>query len=128
MDRATLLEIDNEYGGDLSWTGYKWNMFDAKSEKIEKTGHFTGRIPIFDNDGRKEILSVYTMDSETNPDCNSGYLPGESCISSQAIDWFDEQQNRFGHNHRHRDFVFTHRPIQEFMTLANLYNITGHKQ
>jgi len=90
VDRATLLEIDNEYGGDLSWTGYKWNMFDANSEEIEKTGHFTGRIPIFDKDGKKEILSVYTMDSETHPDCDSGYLPGESCISSQAIDWFDE--------------------------------------
>ena len=89
MDRATLLEIDNEYGGDLSWTGYKWNMFDSRSEKIEKTGHFTGRIPVFDKEGRKEILSVYTMDSETHPDCSID-LPGESCISSEALDWFDE--------------------------------------
>ena len=126
VDRETLKEIDNEYGGDLSWTGYKWNMLDAESQKIEKTGHFTARIPIFDKDGQKEILSIYTMDSESHPQCNLD-LPGESCISSEAIDWFDEQQNRFGHSFRHRDFVFTHKPIQEFMTMANLYQITGHK-
>ena len=28
VDRETLKEIDNEYGGDLSWTGYKWNMLE----------------------------------------------------------------------------------------------------
>lgn len=27
-----------------------------------------------------------------------------------------------------RDFVFLHKPIPEFMNLANLYEITGHKQ
>ena len=127
LDRATLLEIDNEYGGDLSWSGYKWNMHDHSAKELAKTGHFTGRIPIFDKDGNNEILSVYTLDSETHAGCADGYLPGASCISSQAIDWFDNQQHQYSHNHKHRDFVFTHRPLQEFMNLANLYNITGHK-
>ena len=63
VDRADLLEVDNEYGRDLSWSGYKWNMEEDDREKMEKTGYFTGRIPIFDSDGRKEILSVYTLDS-----------------------------------------------------------------
>jgi len=129
VDRKTLLQIDKEYGGDLSWSGYKWDMDEIRDgDKIEKTGYFTGRVPIFDKEGREEIMSVYTLDSESHSDCKSGYLPGESCISSQAIDWFDSQQNKYSHNHRHRDFVFTHKPIQEFMTLANLYEITGHKQ
>ena len=127
VDRGTLKEIDNEYGGDLSWTGYKWNMLEEDEQKIDKTGHFTARIPIFDKDGQNEILSIYTLDSESHPQCSVD-LPGESCISSEAIDWFDEQQNRYGHSYRHRDFVFMHKPIQEFMTLSNLYQITGHKQ
>ena len=63
VDRADLLEVDNEYGRDLSWSGYKWNMEVDDREKMEKTGYFTGRIPIFDTDGRKEILSIYTLDS-----------------------------------------------------------------
>ena len=69
VDREALVEIDNEYGHDLSWTGYKWNLdkdYEYNDEKIEKAGHFTGRIPIFDKDGEKEVFSIYTVDSETH--------------------------------------------------------------
>ena len=52
VDRQTLLDIDNEYGNELSWSGYKWDMVDGENqESLEKIGHFTGRVPIFDTDG-----------------------------------------------------------------------------
>lgn len=40
-----------------------------------------------DPSGKKEILSVYTLDTQ-NTYCQSYGLPGEACITSEAIDWF----------------------------------------
>ena len=49
-------------------------------------------------------------------------------MTSGAVDWFADQLNLYSHNHKARDFVFLHKPVPEFMNLANLYNISGHKQ
>lgn len=43
-----------------------------------------------DESGKNEILSVYTMDTSST-ECQGYGLPGESCISSEAIDWFHDQ-------------------------------------
>jgi hypothetical protein len=42
--------------------------------------------------------------------------------------WFEEQQLLYSAGSKQRDFIFMHRPIQEFMTLGNMYSITGHKE
>ena len=72
-------------------------------------------------------MSVYALDSSSYPSCNNN-LPGSSCLSVQTMAWFEEQQHLYSHSNTHRDFIFMHRPLQEFMTLANEYSITGHKE
>ena len=52
-------------------------------------GYFTSRIPVMDAGGKNEIFSLYTLD-DSNEECTE-QLPGESCITSDAIDWFTEQ-------------------------------------
>jgi len=54
-------------------------------------------------------------------------LPGTSCVNQKSIDWLDRQQLDEGHAYRLRDFVFLHRPLQEFMNLSNIYEYMGHK-
>jgi hypothetical protein len=80
-----------------------------------------------DPTGSEELMSIYSLDTSTFPECASN-LPGTSCLSIEAIAWFEEQQHLYSHENKHRDFIFFHRPLQEFMTLSNLYSITGHKE
>ena len=80
-----------------------------------------------DPNGKNEVFSVYTLDT-SHEYCQNMGIPGESCISTDAIDWFTDQQHKYSHNHHLRDFVFLHKPIPEFMNLANLYKISGHKE
>lgn len=80
-----------------------------------------------DPSGREEVFSIYTIDTGSEYCLNQG-LPGESCITSDAIDWLTEQMHKFSHKHTLRDFIFLHKPIPEFMNLANLYTISGHKE
>jgi hypothetical protein len=80
-----------------------------------------------DPTGTSELMSIYTLDTTSFANCNTE-LPGSTCLSVKTIQWFEEQQDRFSHNFLRRDFIFMHRPIQEFMTLGNMYSITGHKE
>lgn len=66
------------------------------------------------------------MDS-SNENCLHTDLAGSTCIHQNTIDWLHRQQMEEGHNYRLRDLVFMHKPIQEFMHAANLYNIVGNK-
>ena len=72
-------------------------------------------------------MSIYTLDT-SHEGCLQYGIPGESCVSAEAVDWFNDQLHLHSHNHKARDFVFLHNPIPEFMNLANLYQISGHKQ
>ena len=80
-----------------------------------------------DHTGHTEILSVYTLDTSSDW-CKQDGLPGETCITQDAIQWFSKQQNEYSHHHHYRDFIFLHKPIPEFMNLSNLYEIAGHKE
>jgi len=42
-----------------------------------------------DASGKEEIFSVYTLDSSST-ECQEYGLPGESCITTDAIDWFND--------------------------------------
>jgi hypothetical protein len=77
---------------DLSWTGYVWDLHksDGSTLSPENIGYFTSRIPIMDPSGKEEILSVYTLDT-SHEYCQGYGLPGETCISTDAIDWFTDQ-------------------------------------
>ena len=127
---SELHEIDYGFGGALSYTGYLWDMHTETGHlngpDQEKVGYFTSRIPIMDHRGHSEVLSVYTLDTSSEW-CLDGTLPGETCITAEAVDWFSEQQRRYSHHHHFRDFIFLHKPVPEFMHLANLYEISGHK-
>ena len=90
-------------------------------------GYFTSRIPIMDPSGQQEVFSIYTIDTGSEYCLNQG-LPGESCITTDAIDWLTEQMHSYSHKHTLRDFIFLHKPIPEYMNLANLYQISGHKE
>jgi hypothetical protein len=128
IDSFLYQQVDRQFGKDASWSGYKWNLETTRVPGSEKDiGYFTGRIPVMDSTGKFELMSLYTMDTTTFPEC-SKTLPGKSCLSRYAISWFEEQQDLYAHNNTRRDFMFMHRPIQEFMTLGNMYSITGHKQ
>jgi len=86
-----MVEIDHNYGGNLSWTGYRW---DAKnSTEDNEIGPFTARIPVL-NGGGGEVFSIYVMDSQGWSECNGrGFyknLVGNSCISPQAVNWYAE--------------------------------------
>jgi len=63
-----------------------------------------------DANGKDEVLSVYSLDTSAEY-CQEYDLPGESCITSDAIDWFSDQLNLYSHEHSLRDFVFLHKPI-----------------
>ena len=80
-----------------------------------------------DPSGKNELLSVYSIDTSADYCLDYG-VPGETCVTSDAIDWFSDQLNVYSHSHTMRDFVFMHKPVPEFMNLANLYEISGHKQ
>ena len=71
-------------------------------------------------------MSIYTLDSLTF-NCNEE-LSGSTCLGVKAISWFEEQQDLYSHANKRRDFIFMHRPLQEFMFLGNAYSITGHKE
>lgn len=120
--------MDRDLGKDLSWSGFKWNL-DKTTVKgtEEELGWFTSRIPIMDSDDKNELMSIYTLDTTSYASCNAN-LPGSSCLGVKTIGWFEEQQDLFSHNFQRRDFIFMHRPIQEFMAMGNLYSITGHKE
>jgi len=90
-------------------------------------GYFTSRIPIMDYSGEREEMNVYVMDSSTMKDCNVD-LAGSSCISPDVIDWYIDQNVKYSHKLKTRDFVFMQDPIQEYMAMANNYNVTGHRQ
>ena len=90
-------------------------------------GYFTARIPIMDARGQEEIMSVYTIDTSADFCLDYG-VPGETCITSEAVDWFADQQALYSHDGKLRDLVFMHKPVPEFMNAANLYEISGHKQ
>lgn len=128
---SDLHEVDYSYGMDLSWTGYFWDMHQesprGKTYEQEDLGYFTSRIPIMSPNGRKEVFSIYTLDTSAEY-CKGLGLPGETCITSDAIDWFSDQQHLYSHNYHLHDFVFLHKPIPQYMNLANLYDISGHKQ
>ena len=111
----------------MSWSGFKWNL-DKTSIKgtEEELGWFTSRIPIMDSAGKNELMSIYTLDTTSFSNCNKN-LPGSSCIGVKTIGWFEEQQDFYSHDFLRRDFIFMHRPIQEFMAMGNMYSITGHK-
>ena len=95
--RGDALDIDNNFGGDLSWSGFKWNMDRTKIKGTEEDlGYYTSRIPIMDSTGANELMSIYTLDTTSFADCNEN-LPGSTCMSVQTIGWFEEQQDRFSH-------------------------------
>ena len=65
-----MLSFDRRFGGDLSWSGFKWNEGNSRVEASEdKVGFFTSRIPIMDGVSRSELMSIYTIDTETFPEC-----------------------------------------------------------
>jgi len=76
--------------------------------------------------GTDEVMSVFTMDS-TDVSCMAPDLPGTPCVPLAAVEWLELQQMIEGHDYKLRDFIFTHRPLQEYMHLANLYHYQGHK-
>ena len=80
-----------------------------------------------DPSGRHEVLSTYTFDTSAEYCLNQG-MAGETCVTTDAIDWFEDQQHLFSHASPMRDFIFLHKPIPEFMNLVNNYEISGHKQ
>lgn len=52
VDPATQVSIDRKFGGDFSWTGYKWNLGNTRVIGDENDiGFFTSRIPIMDHSG-----------------------------------------------------------------------------
>lgn len=49
VSRADTLSIDREFGGKLSWSGFKWNLADTRVDGTEdQLGIYTARIPIMD--------------------------------------------------------------------------------
>ena len=130
-DSRRLHEVDIEYGMNLSFTGYAWDLHsmspDVKMYDQEKIGFFTARIPVMDPSGKEEIFSVFTIDTSAEY-CQDYGLPGESCASSDGINWLYNQLRVYSPYESKRDIIFIHKPIQEFMNLANLYDISGHKQ
>lgn len=88
VDRDTMVQIDSDYGRDLSWTGYRWNDKHLDEEVKKEIGPFTARVPVLDKEG-SEVLSVFVMDSMSWADCGIG-APGTSCISAEAVSWFAE--------------------------------------
>ena len=128
LTREQVLRIDQEYSFENSWSGYKWDLFEKHSIYTEEQlGWFTARIPIMDPFGN-ELLSVYTFDSEAWQCADGLNMPGYNCISSDAISWFTSQEIEWSHKREHRDILFTHRPLQEFMQMANNYSVYGIRQ
>jgi hypothetical protein len=125
LTREQMLRIDQAYSYENSWSGYKWENADSSFTE-EQTGWFTGRIPIMANN--TEMLSVYLFDSEHWQCADGVNMPGHNCIGSDAISWYTEQQVAYSHHLSKRDILFMHRPIQEFMQLANNYDVYGTKQ
>jgi len=82
----TMVQIETDYGRDLSWTGFKWNK--KYLDEDNQVGAFTSRIPILDADGA-EVFSIFVMDSNSWPDCGKG-SHGTPCISVDAVSWFSE--------------------------------------
>ena len=98
LSRDKILYMDQNLDYTQSWSGYKWNIYDAYEEFTEEElGYFTSRIPVMDKSGKAELFSIYTFDSEDFP-CSVGTgLSGANCIGGNAISWFSEQQNLFSH-------------------------------
>jgi hypothetical protein len=52
MSRGETLKFDHQYGGDLSWSGYKWNEGNTSVKGTEEQlGFYTARIPVMDTTG-----------------------------------------------------------------------------
>jgi len=111
--REEMARVDQEYDYTLSWTGYQWDKH-TKTNKPEKTseqlGYYTSRIPIMSNDEMEEISNVYVFDSKTFHDCNDK-LPGQTCISPDAIEWYINQNVLYSHSYKGRDFIFMFNPV-----------------
>lgn len=81
MGRVDQLRMDQQYGEDLSWSGYKWNLGSSRvTGSEEQIGYFTSRIPILDHSGHAELMSIYAMDTQSMTKCAEN-LPGQSCLS-----------------------------------------------
>jgi hypothetical protein len=74
------------------------------------------------------MSSIYLFDSEDWSCADGINMPGHNCIGSNAVSWFTDQQVNFSHNLNKRDFLFMHRPIPEFMQMANNYDVYGTRQ
>ena len=128
LSNYDLHEIDYTFGGHYSWTGYIWDIgHDDMPYTFDDLGYFTSRIPIIDEATDDEILSIFTLDT-TDKGCTHPDLPGYPCISTKTVEWLGLQQMSHSHEYNYRDFLFMHRPIQEFMPMANLYHFFGNKQ
>jgi hypothetical protein len=52
LSRADALAIDRSHGGELSWSGFKWNEGNSRVKGTEDLlGFYTARIPIMDTTG-----------------------------------------------------------------------------
>lgn len=106
-----LKEIDNDFGGKLSWTGYIWDLEHTRNPYTqEDLGWFTTRIPIMSPRGNDEIMSIFTLDS-TDMSCLDPSLAGTPCVPIAAVEWLELQQKVESHDFKLRDFIFIHRPL-----------------
>lgn len=79
--RSDALDIDRNFGGDLSWSGFKWNLDKTTVKGTEQDlGYYTSRIPIMDSAGTSELMSIYTLDTTSFATCNES-VPGSTCSS-----------------------------------------------
>lgn len=60
--------------------------------------------------GTKEIFSVYSVDT-TGDYCLDFDLPGESCPTSDGVNWLYNQLQLHTTSEKKRDFIFMHKPI-----------------
>jgi hypothetical protein len=49
MSRYDALQIDKNFGGEQSWTGFKWNEDKTRVNTTpDLLGYYTSRVPILD--------------------------------------------------------------------------------
>lgn len=86
--RDQLIQLD-QASGDNGYNGENYTLsYTARNFPDSTLGSYTQRMPIYSADLKKEVLSLWIMDSQGGYSCD-GSFAGKSCVNAAAVSWFN---------------------------------------
>jgi hypothetical protein len=85
--REQLIQLDQSIG-DNGYNAENYTLSFTSRYTMDSTlGSYTQRVPVYSTDLRKEVVSLWIMDSQGGYSCD-GSFSGKSCVNADAVSWF----------------------------------------